>query len=80
MKSNFFTLNWSDFGKGIVVAVMTSVLTYVYQAVETGDFTQIEWKVVGTTAALSAVGYLFKNLVTNSEGEVLKREETVEGE
>lgn len=77
MKSNFFNLNWSDFGKGFVVAVITALLTYLYEALQTGDFTSIDWKVVLSTTVLAGVSYLFKNLVTNSEGEVLKKEEDV---
>lgn len=75
MRSDFFKLNWRDLGKGLVVAVITAVLTYVYTALEAGDLTAIDWKVVGTTAIISAVGYLFKNLVTNSDGELTKVED-----
>lgn len=77
MKSNFLNLNWSDFGKGLLVAVITAVLTYAYGVTQTGDWSAIELKTVASTAVLATISYLFKNLVTNSEGEVLKTEESV---
>lgn len=75
MRSDFFSLNWRDLGKGLVVAVITAVLTYAWTAIEAGGLTSIDWKVVGSTAVISAVGYLMKNLITNSQGEVAKKEE-----
>lgn len=75
MRSEFFSLNWRDLGKGLIVAVITAVLTYAWAAIEAGGLTSIDWQVVGSTAIISAIGYLMKNLVTNSEGEVAKTEE-----
>lgn len=74
MRSDFFSLNWRDLGKGLVVAVITAVLTYAWTAIEAGGLTSIDWNAVGTTAIISAIGYLMKNLVTNSDGEVAKTE------
>lgn len=74
MKSNFLNLNFKDFSKGLLVAVITAVLTYLYEVIQTGDFTAIDWKMVGSTALIAAVGYLAKNLLTNSDGEPLKVE------
>lgn len=75
MKSDFFSLNWRDLGKGLVVAVITAVLTYAWTAYEAGGLTSIDWKVVGSTAIISALSYLMKNLITNSDGEVAKTED-----
>lgn len=74
MKSNFLNLNFKDISKGLLTAVIVAVLTYLYEVIQTGDFTAIDWKLVGSTALIAAVGYLFKNLVTNSEGTPLKTE------
>lgn len=74
MKSNFLNLNFKDLAKGLVLAVITAVLTYLYEVLQTGDFTIIDWKLVGSTALVAAIGYLFKNLLTNSEGQMLKSE------
>ena len=74
MKSDFLNLNWKDFVKGLLVAVLTAVITYLYGVIGTGDFTAIDWKMVGSTALIAALAYLSKNLFTNSEGEPLKTE------
>lgn len=75
MKSNFLNLNLTDLTKGLVVAVLTAVITYLYEALQSGDFTSLDWKIVGTTALIAAIGYLSKNLLTNSEGQVLSPED-----
>lgn len=74
MKSKFLNLNMIDMLKGLLTAVIVAVITYLYEVLQTGDFTAIEWKIVGSTALIAAVGYLFKNLLTNSDGEPLKTE------
>ena len=74
MRSKFFTLNFRDIAKGFLTAILTAVITYIYEAVQTGSLAGIDWKIVGFTALTAAVGYLFKNLVTNSDGEVAKAE------
>lgn len=75
MKSNFLNLNLTDLTKGLVVAVLTAVITYLYKALQSGDFTSLDWKIVGTTALIAAIGYLSKNLLTNSEGQVMSPED-----
>ena len=74
MKSKFLNLNFNDFAKGLLTAIIVAVITYIYEAVQTGSLSDIDWKIVGFTALTAAVGYLFKNLVTNSDGEVAKAE------
>lgn len=75
MKSKFLNLNMIDMLKGLLTAIIVAVLTYFYEVVQTGDFTAIEWKTVGFTALTAGIGYLFKNLITNSNGEVAKTEQ-----
>lgn len=77
MRSKFLNLNFKDFSKGLIVAVLTAVITYLYEAVQTGDFTAIDWKTVGFTALSATIAYLMKNLVTNSDGEVATAERKV---
>jgi hypothetical protein len=73
MKSKFLTLNLSDFWKGLIVAVFTSVLTVVYQSISAGNLV-FDFKIVGSTAILAASGYLIKQLTTNSDGKPLSTE------
>jgi uncharacterized MnhB-related membrane protein len=73
MKSAFLSLNTKDFLKGLVVSVLTSVLTIVYTSLQSGSLT-IEWKAVGTAAITAALAYITKNYLTNSEDQIHKKE------
>lgn len=73
MKSVFMNLNLADFGKGLLLAVLTSVLTIVYTTIQSGNLS-IDWTLVGTTALTSGLGYIIKNLFTNSDGQTFKKE------
>jgi len=75
MKASFLNLNWQDLGKGLIVAVITAVLTFAYEALQAGTlFEPGKLKAVGMTALLAAISYLLKNLFTNSQGTFLKPE------
>jgi hypothetical protein len=73
MNSTFFNLNASDFIKGLLMAVLSSVITVVYQTIEAGNLV-FDWKAIGTIALTSGLAYIMKNLFTNSTGGFLKRE------
>ena len=68
MNSAFLRLNLSDFEKGLILAIIVAVLTYLQQAIGEGGFSGINWQIVINTAVLAGIGYLLKNLSTNSEG------------
>jgi hypothetical protein len=71
--STFFNLNLQDLAKGLIVTVLTSVLTIAYNTVNAGSLT-FDWKAIGLTALTSGLAYLMKNLLTNSEGQFLGKE------
>jgi len=73
MNSSFLNIDLKDLGKGLIVAVLTSVLTIVYNTVEAGSLT-FDWKVILTTGITTGLSYLLKNLLTNSQGETFKAE------
>jgi hypothetical protein len=73
MNSTFFNLNATDFIKGLLMAVLSSVITVVYQTIEAGSLV-FDWKAIGTIALTSGLAYIMKNLFTNSTGGFLKRE------
>lgn len=73
MKSSIFTLNKADFLKGLIIAVLTAVITVAYNTVQTGTLS-FDWKAISTAAASAALAYIMKNLLTNSEDEFLKKE------
>lgn len=73
MKSSIFTLNKADFLKGLIIAVLTAVITVAYNTVQTGTLS-FDWKAISTAATSAALAYIMKNLLTNSEDEFLKKE------
>ena len=72
--STFLNLNSSDFIKGLLMAVLSSVITVVYQTVEIGSLT-FDWKAIGTMALTTALAYIMKNLFTNSTGKLFAKEQ-----
>ena len=67
--SKAFLLNKFDFLKGLIVAVITAVLTALYQALSTG--VNIDWRQVLTIALTCAIGYLLKQFGTKSDGNLV---------
>lgn len=74
MNSTFLTLNSTDFLKGLIMAVLSTVITVVYQTVETGSLI-FDWKAIGTMALTTALAYIMKNLFTNSTGKLFAKEQ-----
>jgi len=76
MNSNFFSLNWLDLAKGLLVAVFGAILTGVYQAIQAGSlvWTWLFWQPIILTGVGSGLAYLIKNFFSNSSGEPLKTE------
>ena len=62
-QSNFLSLNWNDFGKGLLMAVLTPVLVVVQQSVDAGSLV-FNWKSLAIAAVAGGVAYLIKNLFT----------------
>lgn len=61
--SKQFTLNWSDIVRGLVVAVITPIITILTSSLNAGSLT-FDWKAIGFTALAAAGAYLTKNLLT----------------
>jgi hypothetical protein len=74
MNSPFLTLNSNDFLKGLIMAVLSTVITVVYQTVEAGSLV-FDWKAIGTMALTTALAYIMKNLFTNSTGKLFAKEQ-----
>jgi hypothetical protein len=73
MNSTFLNLNTKDFIKGLLVAVLSAVITILYNTIQTGSL-DFDWKSIGVVALTSALAYIMKNLFTNSTGSLLKKE------
>jgi hypothetical protein len=75
MRSKFLRLNSRDFVKGLIVVVICTFLTGIYQLIVSGG--TVNWltvKPVVIAVAGSAISYLTKNLLTNSQGDFMKTE------
>lgn len=58
--SGQFSLNIKDIVKGLILAVISAVLTALLPLLQAGDF-KMNWALIGTVAATTAVSYLLKN-------------------
>jgi hypothetical protein len=73
MNSTFMSLDIKDLSKGLLMAVLSSVLTIVYNTVEAGSL-DFNWQAIGMAAITSGIAYLMKNLLSNSNGKFLGSE------
>jgi len=73
--SSFFSLNLRDTINGFLIAFLTTFLTAVVSTLNTGVIPSLEdlkgFAIVGVTAGIS---YLAKNLFSNNQGELLKKD------
>jgi len=69
--SDFGKLNQFDFYKGLIVSSVSAGLNIVYQTLENGTF-GVNWNTVAVVSTCSAVGYIIKNLFTDSDGQIKK--------
>ena len=71
--SGFLKLNLKDFIKGLIVAVVSGVFTFLAQAlsVQGFDFTSFDWSQIIRIAIVCFMSYTAKNLMSDSEGKVL---------
>lgn len=75
MRSEFLKLNLRDFFKGLIVTVISTLLsTIISLASGTDLFSKQTLLVLASTAVSSIAAYLLKNLFTNSQGEILTPE------
>lgn len=58
--SNQYSLSAKDMIKGLLLAVISAVLTALLPLLQAGDF-KFNWALIGTVAATTAVSYLLKN-------------------
>ena len=75
MKSKFFTLDWKDFSRGLLIAFLTAVITGIINILDTGAvFTWITLRPVLIAGISAALSYLLKCLATNSQDQMFKHE------
>lgn len=63
--SKQFTISIGDIWRGLLVAVITPVITIIMGSLNAGTLI-FDWKAIGITALAAAVAYLVKNFLTPS--------------
>jgi len=74
-RSDFLSLNKKDVIKAIILTFITALLTGIYQLLQTG--TLLTWeslKPVLISSIAATIGYLLRNVFTNSNDEFLRSE------
>jgi hypothetical protein len=75
MRSKFLSLNTRDFIKGIIVVIICTFLTGIYELIANGGV--VNWltiKPIVIAAVGAGISYLTKNLLSNSKGDFLRTE------
>jgi hypothetical protein len=77
MSSKFLRLNRRDFIRGLIVTVICTLITGIYQVLASGfEFNWITLKPVVIAAVGAGISYLTKNLLTNSAGKFMTFEQS----
>ena len=72
--SEFLKLGKADFWKGLLLSVLTAGVTAACTALTSAStLAEINWQGVGIAAAGAFLAYIIKNLLTNEQGEILKK-------
>ena len=66
--SNLWKLNLNDWSKGLIVAVLASVLQPVLVVLQGGGLV-FDWQAILTVGLTAGLAYVLKNLGTNTDGE-----------
>lgn len=75
MKSKFLNLDIKDAINGFVVAFLSAALTGLVATLDSGALPSVaELKNAGVVGLTAGLSYLLKNILTNSNGELLKKE------
>lgn len=73
--SNFLNLDLQDLSKGFVVAFLSAALTGIVAILETSQLpTAADIKSAGIVGLTAGLSYLLKNVLTNSQGQMLKKD------
>lgn len=73
--SSFLSLNAKDLVKGLVVAALVAVLGSVESILSAGELpTADQWASIAKMAGAAVISYLVKNLFTNSQDELFKKD------
>lgn len=68
--SEFLKLNNRDWLKGLVMVVISAVLTIALEVLQNGSL-NFDWNKIAVVGLTAGVAYILKNLGTNQDGKML---------
>lgn len=68
--SEFLKLNNRDWLKGLVMVVISAVLTIALEVLQTGSLS-FDWNKIAVVGLTAGVAYILKNLGTDKDGKML---------
>lgn len=75
MKSKFLSLDIKDFIKGLIIALITAILTFLIDLLQIGSsFDAVQWGRLIIAVVVAFLSYLLKNLFSNSKDQLLTKE------
>jgi uncharacterized membrane protein HdeD (DUF308 family) len=74
--SRLWTLSTGDFLKGGIVAVISGILTFFVDLINTGALTDLNVNMIGGVAIACGISYILKNFSTDENGKILKKIDT----
>lgn len=70
MFTKLWNIKMSDWMRGLVIAILTTPLTIIYDSVSIGVLT-FDWKKIIATAIAGGIAYILKNVLTGQQGNML---------
>lgn len=67
--SDLYTLDWRDVGKGVLLAVVASILVFLQGSLANG--LTVDWAELLRVALASGLGYIMKNYLTDKDNKLL---------
>lgn len=70
--SKLFKINLLDLLKGVVIAIISAILGYLYESLSNGKI--IRFKEIGVVSLTSFLAYITNRFFSNSKGQYLKKD------
>ena len=75
--TNLWTVKLSDWQRGLIVAILTTPFTIIYDSVTATPMTlNFDWKKILGAAIAGGLGYFLKNFMTGANGQIFTNSPT----
>lgn len=70
-RSNFLNIDWNDLGRALLMLFITTFIGGIIDGVSNGAFPTVAAMLLAAKAGgVAALGYLLKQIISNSKGEL----------